>query len=115
MHAVEIARRTGDRADYVDASLDDDGDLRVMRNSFGPGDYETEVTAIVFAKDLARLLEALQAAAHRPPPDAAAQADRGALLLQLVKERYDGNLRAVEDFTSFARSKGIEVGWFRWP
>jgi hypothetical protein len=115
MRSIEIARREGERADYVDASLDDDGALRVMRNSFGPGDYETEVTAIVFAEDVERLLEALLAEARRPLPGATDQADRGTLLLQLVKQRYAGNTGAVEDFTSFAQSRGIEVGWFRWP
>ena len=115
MSSVDIARREGEKSDYVHASLDDDGALRLVRDSFGPGDYETEVNAIVFARDVERLLEALLAEARRPHPAITEQTDRSALLLQLVKERYDGNIRAVEAFTAFARARGIEVGWFRWP
>lgn len=116
MRTVEIANRQGDASDYVDASIDDDGALRVMRNSFGPGDYETEVTAIVLAADLDRLLQAL---AREASLDLALgnlpREDRDLLILRLVKQIWGGDTGAVEAFTAFARVRGIEVGWFRWP
>ena len=91
MSEIEIASKKGDISDYVDANITKEGDLRLTRNSFGPGEFETEVIAKI-ARD-----------------------DKDHLLLELLKELYSGNTSAVDDFTVFARSKGITVNRFRWP
>ena len=91
MPGVDIAERRGDAADYVHAAIAEDGRVQVVRNSFGPGDYETEVTAAVDEKDKDRLL------------------------LALLEELFRGNTGAVEAFGDLARSKEIPVAWFRWP
>ena len=91
MPKVELAQKRGDVSDYVDAVIQDDGRLQVIRNSFGPGDYETEVTAAV------------------------AKEDKDRLLLALLERVFRGNLGAVEEFRDLARSKDIPVSWFRWP
>ncbi len=91
MSGIEIASKKGNVSDYVDADITDDGDLRLVRNSFGPGDFETEVIAEV------------------------ARGDKDQLLLELLKELYSGNTSAVDEFATFARSKGITVNHFRWP
>ena len=91
MPKVELAKKRGDVSDFVDAVIEDDGRLQVIRNSFGPGDYETEVTAAV------------------------AKEDKDRLLLALLERVFGGNLGAVEEFRDFARSKNIPVSWFRWP
>jgi len=59
MDSVEIARKEGEASDSVDAVIEEDGRVQMIRNSFGPGDYETEVTAAVAAADKERLLLAL--------------------------------------------------------
>ena len=91
MPGIEIASKKGDISDYVDASITKEGDLRLTRNSFGPGEIEAEIIAKI-AKD-----------------------DKDLLLLELLKALYSGNTSAVDDFTVFARSKGIPVSRFRWP
>jgi len=91
MPSIEIARKEGETSDFVDAAIEEDGRLQMIRNSFGPGDYETEVTAAV------------------------AKEDKDRLLLLLLERVYGGDTGAVEAFTAFARSKGIDVAWFRWP
>jgi len=91
MSGIEIASKKGDVSDYVDAEITKEGDLRLTRNSFGPGDSETEVIAAV-DKD-----------------------DKDRLLMELLKELYSGNTSAVDDFTTFAESKGITVNRSRWP
>ncbi|MCP4368817.1 MAG: hypothetical protein GY797_11995, partial [Deltaproteobacteria bacterium] len=68
-----------------------EGDLRVVRNSFGPGDFETEVTAAVSEKDKGQLLQAL------------------------LERVFSGNKDAVEDIFKFDESSKIPVQWFRWP
>lgn len=90
MPSVELAKKRGDVSDFVDAAIEEDG-LLLVRNSFGPGDYETEVTAAV------------------------AKEDKDRLLLALLERVFGGKIGAVEEFTEFARSKGIRVSWFRWP
>ncbi len=91
MPSIELAKKQGDVSDFVDAVITDDGDLQMIRNSFGPGDYETEVTAAVPREDKDRLL------------------------LALLERLYAGNTGAVDEFFKFAKSKGINVSWFRWP
>lgn len=91
MPKVVLAKRQGDVSDSVDAVIADDGRLQVIRNSFGPGNYETELTASV------------------------AKEDKDRLLLALLERFFGGNLGAVEEFRDFARSKDIPVSWFRWP
>ena len=91
MPSVELAKKRGDVSDFVDAVIEEDGRLQMIRNSFGPGDYETEVTAAV------------------------AREDKDRLLLALLEKVFSGNIGALEEFTAFARSKGIPVSWFRWP
>jgi hypothetical protein len=88
---VTIAECKGGASDYVDAVIGEDGDLRVERNSFGPGDYETEVTVLV-KKD-----------------------DKDALLLALLEALYVGNTSALEDLEALAAAKGIPTSRFRWP
>ena len=88
---IRLFKKKGDISDYVDAVIKEDGDLQLIRNSFGPGSFETEVTASIRKKDKDRLL------------------------LALLERLYGGNKSAVEDFTEFARSKGLTVNWFRWP
>jgi len=91
MPSIEIARRQGEASGSIHAVIEEDGRLQLIRNSFGPGDWETEVTAAV------------------------AKEDKDRLLLLLLEHIYGGNTGAVEAFTAFARSKGIDVAWFRWP
>ena len=91
MSGIKIASKKGNVSDYVDADITKEGDLLLNRNYFGPGDYETEVIAAV-DKD-----------------------DKDRLLMELLKELYNGNTSAVDDFTAFAESKGIPVQRFRWP
>jgi hypothetical protein len=91
MASVDIARREGNAADFVHAAIEEDGRVQMVRNSFGPGDFETEVTAAVDKEDKDRLL------------------------LALLEEVFRGNTGAVEAFRDFVQSKGIPVAWFRWP
>ena len=91
MPSIEIARREGECADSIHAVIEEDGRLQLIRCSFRPGDWETEVTAAI------------------------AREDKDQLLLCLLEQVYGGDLGAVEAFTAFARSKGIDVAWFRWP
>jgi hypothetical protein len=91
MEKISLFKNKNDKSDYVDASITKEGDLRVVRNSFGPGDFETEVTAAVSKKD------------------------KDQLLLALLDRVFSGNKDAVEDFLKFAKSKKIPVQWFRWP
>ncbi|MFN2157350.1 MAG: hypothetical protein ACK2UX_19130 [Anaerolineae bacterium] len=91
MLSIEIARREGEASDAIHAEIEEDGRLQMIRNSFGPGDWETEVTAAV------------------------AKEDKDRLLLYLLEQVYGGDTGAVEAFAAFARSKGIDVAWFRWP
>ena len=88
---VTIAERKGDTSDFVDAHITSEGDLRVERNSFGPGDYETEVTVLV-KKDA-----------------------KDRLLLALLEALYAGNTNALEDLEKLAAAKGIPTSRFRWP
>ena len=74
MLSVDIAERRGDASDFVHAAIEDNGQVQMVRNSFGPGDYETEVTAAVEAED------------------------RDRLLLALLEEVFRGNTGAVEAF-----------------
>lgn len=91
INSIEIARREGEASDAIHAVIEEDGRLQMIRNSFGPDDWETEVTAAV------------------------AKEDKDRLLLFLLEQVYRGDTGAVEAFAAFARSKGIDVAWFRWP
>ena len=91
MEKISLFKNKNDTSAYVDASITEEGDLRVVRNSFGPGDFETEVTAAVSEKD------------------------KDQLLLALLERVFSGNKDAVEDFFKFAKSRKIPVHWFRWP
>ena len=63
----------------------------MIRNSFGPDDCGTEVTAVI------------------------AKEDKDRLLLLLLERVYGGDTGAVGAFTAFARSRAIDVACFRWP
>ena len=91
MSAINLYKRKNEASSYIDATITDEGDLRVTRNSFGPGDYETEVTAAV------------------------SKTNKDQLLLALLEQIFSGNKNALEDFAAFARSKNIVVQTFRWP
>ena len=41
--------------------------------------------------------------------------EKDRLLLALVEAIFAADCGAVKNFAQFAKSKGIEVGWFRWP
>jgi len=56
MLSIEIARREGEAPDLLDAVIEEDGRLQLIRSSFGPADRETEVTAVVAKEDNDRLL-----------------------------------------------------------
>ena len=86
-----LYEKKGEVSDYIDAVIEDGGRLQVIRNSFGPGDYETEVTAAVSAQEKEKLL------------------------LALMQKVFGGNMNAIDDFIQFAESKGIKVDAFRWP
>ena len=123
MPSVELVARRGEVSDFVDATIEEDGRLQVIRNSFGPGDYESEVIASVAADDKARLLRSLVIASYGGRTRAAERlvklvrsqnlSDR--LLLALLRRRFGGRTDALERFTAFSRSKGITVNHFRWP
>jgi hypothetical protein len=123
MPSVEIARKEGEASDFVDAVIEEDGRVQMIRNSFGPGDYETEVTAAVAAEDKDRLLLALlerilggHKAAVKKHAELARQPEaQDSTLLTLLKELFGGNIGAVEAFRDFAQSNGIPIAWFRWP
>lgn len=91
MPSVEILKNQGEVADFISAVIEEDGRLQMIRNSFGPADFETEVTAAVATEDKDRLL------------------------LALLEKVFAGNTKALEDFRDFATAKGIGVAWFRWP
>ena len=91
MSSINLYQKKNEASSYIDATITDDGDLRIIRNSFGPGDFETEVTAAV------------------------SKTDKNQLLLVLLEQIYTGNKNALEDFVVFARSKKIMVQTFRWP
>ena len=76
---------------YVDIKITEEGDLHILRNTFGPDNFETEVTAVVSAED------------------------KDLLLLVLLEHMYAGNRNALEEFTAFARSKRLGIETFRWP
>jgi len=76
---------------FVDVRITEEGDLHILRNAFGPGDYETEVTAAVSATE------------------------KDQLLLALLEHVYAGDKDALENFIAFARSKNLDVATFRWP
>ena len=76
---------------YVDIKITEEGDLHILRNTFGPDNFETEVTAVVSAKD------------------------KDLLLLVLLEHMYAGNRSALEEFVAFARSKKVGIETFRWP
>ena len=88
---ITIAEHKGDTSHFVDAEITGEGDLRVERNSFGPGDYETEVTVLV-KKD-----------------------NKDGLLLALLETLYAGNTNTLEDLEKLAAAKGIPTSRFRWP
>jgi hypothetical protein len=123
MSSVEIARKEGEASDFVDAVIEEDGRVQMMRNSFGPGDYETEVTAAVAEEDKDRLLLVLlervlggRKAAVKEYTELARQPEaKDSTLLALLKKVFGGNIWAVEAFRDFAQSNGISIAWFRWP
>ncbi len=123
MPSVEIARKEGEASDFVDAVIEEDGRVQMIRNSFGPGDYETEVTAAVAAEDRDRLLLALlervlgghKAAVERYSELASSPEAKDDMLLTLLKQVFGGSIWAVEAFRDFAQSNGISIAWFRWP
>ena len=88
---VTIAECKGDTSHYVDAEITEEGDLRVMRNTFGPGDSESEITVLVKKDHI------------------------DALLLVLLETLHAGNSNALEDLEKLAAAKGIPTGRFRWP
>jgi len=91
MSSINLYKKKNEASSYIDASITDKGDLQIIRNSFGPGDFETEVTVAV------------------------SKTDKDQLLLALLQKIYTGNKNALEDFVTFTRSKNIIVQKFRWP
>jgi len=123
MSSVEIARKEGEASDFVAAVMEEDGRVQMIRNPFGPGDYETEVTAAVAAEDKDQLLLALlervlgqrEAALKEYTELAEHPGAKDSTLLALLKKVFGGDTGAVEAFRDFAQSKGIPIAWFRWP
>ena len=91
MPSINLYKSENEASDYIDATITDEGDLHMVRNSFGPGDFETEVTAAVLKEN------------------------KDQLLLALLERIYTENKNALEDFVTYARSKNIGVQTFRWP
>jgi len=91
MSSTNLYKKENESSSYIDATITDKCDLQIIRNSFGPGDFETEVKAAVLKTDKDRLLFAL------------------------LEKIYTGNKNALEDFVTFARSENIIVQTFRWP
>ena len=88
---ITIAECKGNISHYVDAEITVEGDLRVMRNTFGPGDSESEVTVLV------------------------KKSDKDALLLVLLEALHAGNSNTLEDLEKLAAAKNIPTNRFRWP
>jgi hypothetical protein len=91
MLSRNLFKEENESSTYVDIKITEQGDLHILRNSFGPGDFESEVTAVTSAKD------------------------KDLLLLVLLEKMYAGNKNALEEFVKFARSKNISIDTFRWP
>jgi len=96
MPSVDLTNKSiGDLQIIIHAEITDAGALHVSGQDFGPGASmvgdETEYIASVRKEDKDRLL------------------------LALIERLYGGDTHAVRDFYDFARSKGIEASWFRWP
>ena len=47
MSSINLYKNANEASSYIGATITDEGDLQIIRNSFGPGDFETEVTAAV--------------------------------------------------------------------
>lgn len=91
MLSINLFKEENKSSTYVDVTITEKGELHILRNAFGPGDFETEVTAIVSAED------------------------KDFLLLVLLEQMYAGNKNALEEFVTFARSKKVGIKTFRWP
>ena len=91
MLSMNLFKDENESSTYVDVKITEQGDLHILRNTFGPDDFETEVTAAVSAED------------------------KDFLLLVLLEYMYAGNRNALEEFVAFARSKKVGIETFRWP
>jgi len=91
MLSRNLFKEENESSTFVDATITEEGDLQMIKNEFGPGDYETEVTAAISATE------------------------KDQLLLALLEHVYAGDKNALENFIAFARSKNLHVATFRWP
>jgi hypothetical protein len=91
MLSTNLFKGENESSTFVDATITEEGDLRILKNAFGPGDYETEVTAAISATE------------------------KDQLLLALLVHVYAGDKNALENFIAFARSRSLHVATFRWP
>ena len=95
--SVELALQDETEYRSVRLHLESDGAIKIDAHDMGPAvkqfwdhdDYEFSVTV---------------------PPEAVAQ-----LAFELLKERFTGNLKAVDEFRSFCEERGISHQFNTWP
>ncbi len=93
---VQLLEERGETSRFIDAKIDEHGDLIVSgqdvgkapREWWGDDDYEFWVTVKSEHKDK--------------------------VILALIEKLYSGNFRAVDEFRDFLQSKGIPFGWMTW-
>jgi hypothetical protein len=96
-HDIELAVQDGEEFSSIRLSLSASGAIELSGQDIGPtvreffnhDDYEYIVTI---------------------PPEAVAK-----LAFELLKDRYRGNLHAVEQFRDYCNERGIPNKWFTWP
>ncbi len=118
---VDLFEERGDTSRFVDAEINDNGDLVVSGQDVGEaplqwwGDSDYEFWVTVASKDKQRILEALRNSSRKTgtSPDTELK-DEDAALLALLKHFYFGHFHAVDEFKDFLQSQGIPFGWMTW-
>ncbi len=124
MKKVKLFEEEGETSRYIDAEIDEDGDIIISGQDLGKapqefwGDSDYEFSTYVAAKyknDVSyALLEKLKdenPAEFEKMKEWESQDD---IILTSIKLLYTGNRHAVDEFKDYMRSVGIDAQFFSW-
>jgi hypothetical protein len=122
--AVKLVARLGETSVFIDAGIDEKGNLLLSGQDVGKapeewfGDSDYEYWVVVAASDKERvlciLLGQLAGGQQLRPAGDASEDEKDWALLTAIEKTYGGDLRAVSAFCDLLKANGIRYEFHTW-